>query len=116
MGRAAPLTSSGQANVGVGAVGVGSTRVRKRWSVSGGNRRRQIGGRTRPGSAACIVVDVVWAPAWVVSELPSGWENPLSAPWAVQPAWGTVGSRGWAAGCSVGRHGRAVGSDGCGLR
>ena len=46
-------------------------------SVSGGNRRRQVGGRAHPGRAAGIVVDVLWAPARGVSELPSGWENPF---------------------------------------
>ncbi len=82
--------------------------------MNGGNGRRQTGEWARPGSAACIVVNVVCAPARVVSELPPGWENPLPAARDVQPVWGPVGSRSRAA-YSVGGCGRAVGSDGCEL-
>ncbi len=86
------LPFEGQA-IGVGAVCVDC--VRRRWSVSGGNRCQQIGGWEHPGSAACIVIDVVWAPARVVSEFPPGWENPLPAARAAQQVSGPGESWGW---------------------
>ena len=42
--------------------------------MSCGDRRHKLGD-AGPGGAAYIVVDVVWAPTRVVSELPPGWET-----------------------------------------
>lgn len=42
--------------------------------MSGRDRHRQTGRWTGPRGAACVVVDEVRAPAWVVPEFPPGWE------------------------------------------
>ncbi len=87
--------------------------------MSSENRRRQIGRWARPGSAACIVVDVVSAPVRVVSELPSGWEYPFQrhglgsrllsrVVWksgGFRWMWAALGGRGLGIACGQGRKG-----------
>ncbi len=92
IGRAALLPFEGQANVGVGAVCVG--RVWRRWSLSvSGRNRRRFGPPIRTPSSG------------------TGYATRLC-----NQCGGRGESRGRAAGCSIGRYGRAAGSDGYGLR
>jgi hypothetical protein len=101
VGSATFLPAERKAHVRVGTICVGGVgRQDLLGGLSGGGvlrgyGRRRLGKRTGPGSPASVVVDVVWTPARIESQLPPWWKIVTSRHGLRYRCWGGDGLLSW---------------------